>query len=46
MSKYYETPYKATFIELYEKKLRIVQALETGALKPQVYLQMSQKAYS
>jgi hypothetical protein len=45
MRKYYETPYRQTFIELYEKKIRIFEAVSSGKLKPEIYFEMSQKAF-
>lgn len=34
MHKYYETPYRQTFIDLYEKKQRILHAIESGKISP------------
>lgn len=46
MNKYYETPHKQTFMEIYEKKQRILEALETKKLPSDTYLKMSQKVFA
>ena len=46
MGKYYETAYKQTFIELYEKKQRILEALQGGKLTNELYLNIAKKIFN